>query len=36
MRRKTQEKINLAGGLVVWFLAALAALSTIISLAEMF
>ena len=36
MRRATREKLDLAGGLLVWALVALAAISTILQLSEMF
>ena len=36
MRRATREKLDLVGGLVVWFLVALAVISTIIELSKMF
>ena len=35
MRASTKEKWELAGGLVVWFLTALAALATIVRMAKM-
>ena len=35
MRASTKEKWELAGGLLVWFLTALAALATVIRIAKM-